>query len=735
MVDVDPGKAKEVKQGSSGGGYVAGDRITVGDILKSAVAIGEGATAILNYYEQPQENLAIWSGVPPKPPYLFGRDALVGDLIAKLLHGPGQAVAVHGLPGVGKTSLAVALANQKEVLAHFKDGVLWASLGPQAREEDIAAILNRWAEALGGDISSQIDLAARKTAVSEAIGQHALLIVIDDAWDEDIARHLRFSNPNCRLLLTTRDQDVAAGFLRPGEEGIALPSLEEQTSLQLLRALAPEAHDADPAAFAALARAAGGLPLALELLGGYLAAPRHKLRPQLSKKALAELQDPRRRLSLAQERLGQSARQETLQEAISLSIEALLDLENGAQLQQAFYDLGAFAPKPQRFSWEAAEAVTGLAIEDLVLRSLVEISGDQLAMHQVMSDVARSQTSESAITRHRDFYQQAVNENWQDWRSIEQIYGQIKRAWEAAPREAELLNLIWALNIYQERRGLWQDRLAWSQRGLEVAQEQGWREDEGTLLNNLGAVYFELGQPQKAFDHYNQALAIAEETGNKGGQAAALNNLGALYARAGQLEKALAQYNQALAVAGDENLLHNIGRIYARLGRQEKALEYYQRDLAFRREIGDRAGQAAALNSIGTIYSDAGQFDFALEQLQEALVLSEEEGDRSGVANTLHNIGVAQIQQGRPADALEYAGRSLSISEEVHHLTGQANTLNVIGWAYSDLGQADDALAAYNKALPIWDKIGDRQGVAITLSRIGALYDDHGPAARSPGVL
>src|SRR5437762_3498219 len=38
--------------------------------------------------------------------------------------------AVRGWPGVGKTTLARAVAHSPDMIAAFPDGVLWASLGP-----------------------------------------------------------------------------------------------------------------------------------------------------------------------------------------------------------------------------------------------------------------------------------------------------------------------------------------------------------------------------------------------------------------------------------------------------------------------------------------------------------------------------------------------------------------------------------------------------------------------------
>ena len=68
------------------------------------------------------------------------------------LAGQSTALSAEGLPGVGKTALAVVLAHHPAVLAHFTDGVLWAGLGPQG---DAMSALTAWGNALGVDVTDQ----------------------------------------------------------------------------------------------------------------------------------------------------------------------------------------------------------------------------------------------------------------------------------------------------------------------------------------------------------------------------------------------------------------------------------------------------------------------------------------------------------------------------------------------------------------------------------------------------
>src|SRR5262249_52431609 len=89
------------------------------------------------------------AAIPAAPPVpLVGRDQMLARLTARLCQPQhrGSFTALHGLPGVGKTSLAIALAHDRALRAAFPDGILWASLG---QEPHLLPLLSRWGSLLG----------------------------------------------------------------------------------------------------------------------------------------------------------------------------------------------------------------------------------------------------------------------------------------------------------------------------------------------------------------------------------------------------------------------------------------------------------------------------------------------------------------------------------------------------------------------------------------------------------
>ena len=612
----------------------------------------------------------LFVNVPPLPEQkLVGREKMLDDLVRRLIAGESPALSTKGMPGVGKTALAIALAHDQRVLAHFTGGVLWADLGPSP---DVPATQAAWATALGIDISHLTDPRQRQQAICNALGPRPLLMVLDDAWDLEPARQLRCGG-QVVCLLTTRNDDIARKFA-PGQ-ALHVPELAEDPSVELLRMLIPpQAWEAAADELRELARAVGGLPLALKLVGGYLAEAEHHRFPGLLQNALTTLQDPAQRLALEQGHLDR---------VIGLSLEPLA--ENDPDALAAFYALGAFAPKPAHFTLADAVAVTRsdeAALARLAAHNLVEAGEDdqRLALHQTLADYARvhAPDPEAARIRHRDYYLGLVEEDEEDWQRIKTLYPQLRHAWQqqmaAAPEDEAVIHLVDAASHYQRLRGLWQDNLQWLQAALHVVQKQEDERATSRILNNIGMVYDALGQKQKALEYYQQALPIRRKVGDRAGEANTLNNIGMVYDALGQKQKALEYYQQALPIrrqvgdrAGEANTLNNIGLVYRSLDEMQKAMEYYQQALSTIRQVGDRTGEATILNNIGAVYDALGQKQKALEYFQQALPILRQVGDVWVEIITLRNIGVLYFQTEEIGRAEQSLAQAAAQAQQVGH--------------------------------------------------------------------
>lgn len=349
---------------------------------------------------------------PQLPSYnLVGRDDLLKQLKGQLLAGK-SIIALHGLPGVGKTALAVALAHDPQVQAHFSDGVLWAGLG---HLPSLTALLEQWGLTLGltsDQIAKQTTLKERGSFLRVAIGSKKMLLVVDDAWQPEAALAFGVGGINCAFLVTTRQPLI--GLALAGES-CPVRELVNEEGLALLKQLAPKAVAAEPEAAKELVAAVSGLPLALVLMGWELRKASHSTQPRRLRAAYARLALPSQRLQLSAPQVP-AGHYPNLSANTPLSLPAVIAKHTLARA--ARYTLSALSllpAKPNTFSEEAALAVAGEPVETLdtlVDAGLLESSGaGRYTLHPTIANVAREngpeaqQTSEAeAKMRMIDFF-------------------------------------------------------------------------------------------------------------------------------------------------------------------------------------------------------------------------------------------------------------------------------------------------------------------------------------------
>jgi hypothetical protein len=200
------------------------------------------------------------------------RLALLGDAFSVALTAEKpKPTALHGLGGIGKSVMARALCDLPEVQSAFPDGILWTVLGQNPSEDELRMKLRDWVTAVGGQITENVPtLEKLKSTLVEQLEKKACLLIVDDVWQRQHAEWFKVGGPKCRMLITTRDTEVAKALgadvqpipLMAMPEAIAL--LEEWSGGQLKRT-SQEIKEW-------IAQKLGRLPLALKLAGAQLQA-------------------------------------------------------------------------------------------------------------------------------------------------------------------------------------------------------------------------------------------------------------------------------------------------------------------------------------------------------------------------------------------------------------------------------------------------------------------------------
>ena len=701
-----------------------------------------------------------------------------------------QVVSVQGAGGIGKSTLAGALAWSCEVRRHYVDGVYWIRLG-KVEETDIVERQATLGRQLGDDGANYTDEQSGRARLSYLLADKKALLILDDVWDHRQKEAFDAISANSRILITTRLRDVA--LITNGEPHV-VNHLTEAEGIKLIgewlgrEAEAENPHEAEERQI-------------VNLLGGYtlaIAIASAKLADQTTGYDHAELL---KRLEAG--RIFNDIQLDPQDKNLNLEKSLLLSYEDlSGDDQKRFRQLGALAPNADfderlvQAVWDDDEFEVKDALNRLVSEALLDRDDSgRWRQHSVLRMYAQALLSQEEQDQTFIRYVQYITEistfealPMQDWDSqigpnyphIDYVGDTLIERYKQLPDTYRALasDFIWKIQHYVndrpvyrndgKRRGLdWlnmgaemytkleqKDRrlvtlnnigtaysalgdglraLDYFQKALPILREVGNRGVEATVLSNIGTAYSALGDGLRALDYFQKALPILREVGNRGVEATVLSNIGTVYLEVGDGLRALDYFQQALPISrevDDRNVeaitLNNIGIVYSALGDKKRALEYYLQALPLLGEVRNRSVEAKTLDNVGRIYNALGDKKRALEYYLQALPISRDVGDRSVETIALDNIGRVYFDLGDKKRALEYHQRALPIQREVKDLIGEATTLNNIGRVYSTLDDMQQALEYYQQALPIFRELGDRAGEAVAYYNIGMIYRDQG---------
>ncbi len=158
-------------------------------------------------------------------------------------------------------------------------------------------------------------------------------------------------------------------------------------------------------------------------------------------------------------------------------------------------------------------------------------------------------------------------------------------------------------------------------------------------LGNIGNVYSELNEYNRALEYYQKALKFAEAIDNKRSITINTGNIGTTYAEMRLYPLALEYHHKALELAYEidnkqfiANNTNGIGLIYLYTADYPKALDYLEKALDFSKELNDKLGIAINFANIGNIYAtpdfDGYDFEKAEDLLLQAITIHQELGTK-----------------------------------------------------------------------------------------------------------
>lgn len=633
--------------------------------------------------------------------------------------------AIDGMPGVGKTALALQAGH---LLAdRFPDRQIFVDLHGHAADErpaDPADVLAGLLAADGVDPRYlPADLDGRAAMWRDRLtGQRALLILDNAASSAQIAPLLP-GTAGCLVLVTSRRylgdlpeaiMEMPLGVLRPADASAMFTGLAPRSA-------------SDPDRVGELVALCGYLPLAISLLATLFTRHRSWTMSDL-------ITETRTRL------LTVTAESRTVAAAFELSYQAL-----DIGLRRFFRRLGLH-PGPDVDPYAAA-ALTGLPLElatsylDALhgLRLLEEPVARRFRMHDLIRHYARGLADaedaalrEDAVDQLLEYYQSAARAAGSHVArhampaiaqsgpppTMPDLSGwDAARAWMTAER----LNLVACIEHATERHD--QAR----QVGLTAAIAAHLRTDgpwpQGTSLHAAAA-------------------AAAGQSGDQLGQAGALFNLGDLRRLAGDYPGATGALEQARGIyadignpLGEAGALLVLGTVWQVTGGYPAAVDALERSLQIYRRAGSRPGEAEVLRNLGAVRNLTGDPSAADRALQQALGISAALGDRFGEANALSCLGLVRQATGDVAGAISVLERAPVTLRDIGSRLGEANALSWLGDVLRDAGSLPEAARVLKQALTVYREIGNRLGTAGALHNLGSVHQAAGDVPAAEDLL
>ncbi|MBQ1043512.1 MULTISPECIES: AfsR/SARP family transcriptional regulator [unclassified Micromonospora] len=636
-----------------------------------------------------------WAGRPPVrmlPAGLtdfVGREEQLTAVLAWLPQRPAVAVtAISGLPGVGKTALAVRIAHH--LGPEYPGPHLYVDLNGHEHPSPPVEVLGRFLRALGvPGAEIPADLEERAALFRGAMAERPGLVLLDNAADAAQVRPL-LPGTDTVVLITSRRALVDVD----GAHQLRLDPLPEADALRLLAGIiGADRVAAEPGSASDVVHHCGLLPLAVRIAGARLAIP-----------GVLSLRQAAAQLAELSHRLDHLTRADRSVRAAFHSAYVALDAPARRLLRRfAVLDLDRAPPWLPGVLLDdeasAADAVTGL-----VEANLVEVTGpDELGQVRYhLHDLVR------AFARERAAREEGPGERPE---VLRRVFG----AWLTLTEQA---------------------RVALSQEGGAVIVAD--------LPRSPAPTGEHLRDPKRWFGAERAALLAVIE------QAAATPGLED-YAWAlawhcdyylfvdARLDELTRVTETGLAAAERRRHPEGTARLrlcvaFAALSRSdlEAALGYAQAAAAAAEPLAQPWLRADIAGVENQVYEGLGDRASARASLVRSIELYQEAGDEVGAGPKLVRLGILQLQEGDPA-AGETLERAVALLRAAGTPRPLAFGLRASGRWHDHRGAVDEARAAYLEAVDLVRRHGDRLGEVALLSEVAAMLAGHGRLGEAAG--
>jgi non-specific serine/threonine protein kinase len=603
-----------------------------------------------------------------------------------LLSAEARLLTLTGPPGVGKTTLAITVA--QSVLDQFPRGTCFVDLASISDPDDVAPAIADRLDIRPGRGKVVVRLAAALSAGASLLVLDNFEQVLDAA---SLVADLLSACPRLHILVTSRvplalrwERELPVPPLAlpdPARAGSTDALTAPATALFVERARAAdpylEVEGTAPALVVDICRRLDGLPLAIELAAARVRTDSLQTihRRLNAEDNAADDWGPLDQLAGGARDL--PVRQQTLRQAIGWSYALLQPAEQTALRNLAVF-VGGCTPAAARAVGEASpDDLASLIEKSLLRREVSDDGGPRVRLLEPIRQFALEQLTQDERDdrrrRHADYFVALAED--------------AETGLQGADQPA------WLHRLERDHDNL--------RAALRWAAAQGDAETAVRLGGALWRFWLVRGYVEVGMRSLDEALAHAE--------------------RATPLARAKA--------------FHATSKLAREQGEYERARTLCRTSLVLFSELGDRAGVALALNTLANVAGDLGDYDAARRLYQESLATRREIGDSTGAALALHNLSAIASALGELTEAEAFDEESLALFQAANDAWGEAIALSNQARTANLRGDFDRAERLARESLRRRRTLGDRRGAILCLELLADVAARGGYAERAARLL
>lgn len=611
--------------------------------------------------------------------YFVGRSA-DKEKIMQYMRREGTVLLLAGPSGIGKTTLALEVARSFLEADGFT-AIIWVSTEIDP-ELTLDILLGNIADLFSFTGFNRLQASEKKLQIRSFLRAERTLLIVDGAekvQDRAVFDFLVQLPRHCSLLITSQSTSVFEEC-----ESVRLGEFNRSEAQELIKVYSKgkRLEQISVESLGEIYNACGGLPLALSWAIGQINSGRQTLEALTERvtsgKELAIydrlFEDTYRKLSDIERKIIQTiaiAVGEVSKEAVAYTVE--VDEPHLAEPLMQLVDMNLVYPNGH--------------FEEKLVRFTIHPMLQNYVLHRL--DIS-PEVRNTLVARYIRYFSDLIARN--EYESLDLNSIRITLDWCSRYQSRRFIELIYILSYYFFEQGLWEERVKWAEKALNMSKSlSDHKAQVWMLINELGYMSMQLGHYDDAEAYIEQGLDLtkreiallrkqgldSKDAEDKFGfhfmQGLGLRYTGILKSRQHQYQAAEAHFEAALAVFNHlqrRSIIANQQIEMAELAYLQKdynsAEALFQESLQYHSDQCEtkpwvRSWMARACYGLGDIAFEEGQLTESMALYRESLTLANESGNQPAIAEAKRRLSIVYEKQRRYQESLEVAEQALRL--------------------------------------------------------------------------